>query len=248
MRFQLRIVALTLGIIGCGCFAVESTIASDLNEDGLRTNLTSKDVVEEMGLYRKPDRRIEVLEFWVKQLRKLQSEVAISTQMTAEEKHRKTRSIERRIEYLEDIAGRVERVEQERSPDAEQITQSPPQQENVPTGWRRWRSWQGGGALPGGGWQGSEYQEVWGNTIQSSSSNDQGNSTSGMSNGNGQQVNFPEGFGQWPSGNFPTNSQPQMGRTGGMTRTGGGIMTGGRSGASSSRSSSSRSMRQSGGR
>ena len=128
--------------------------------DDAPTSISADDVVAKLRLYREPARQRDLLEVSIEQLQDLQGQIARSTEMNEAEKGRWTRAVSRRIGYLEDIAFRLERVEANQSPMAQ--SQSPGQQQNqqdIPTGWRRSRSWQGGGALPGGSWQGSEYQE-----------------------------------------------------------------------------------------
>lgn len=224
--------------------------------DGRRSKLTADDVVAEMAIYRRPDNKLDVLEFWISQLGRLKDDIAISTEMTDEEKRRKTRSVERRIEYLQSAADRVKRAEAQREPDPAHLTKSPtqknaPQQEQVPTGWRRSRSWQGGGFLPGGSWQGAEYQEVWGQTLQRGSSmQEQNGAPMSTTSANGPQIQWPQGFGQFPwTTTNSSNGQSVPNSSGGiLSGTGGGIMVGGGASASSSRSAGSRILRQAGGR
>lgn len=221
------------------------------HDHGLRTNISADDIVKIMAAYDRDEDNPLVLKAWIPRLEDLRDEVSLSTEMTAAEKRRRRRFIDLRISALERTLdnSNVEPQEQDANPNASYGSPgdrgTPRVTTEIPTGWRRCRDWQGGGLLPGGSWQGSEHQEVWGYSTQrtpltnpqTSSTSQAGTQDTGI---DPRQIELVPGGG-WPSGweqvGWPSQqgSHPQTGSSGG-------VMVGGGASSRSSRASSSRMM------
>lgn len=263
---------LIVGAVGfsCSSFDLANSAASTslkptnwLQSESDDESITVAQIRTELAMLRDAQVNPETLAESIRSLEKLELQVFESKALRQSEKNRWQRTINRRIRQLKE--DQQDYLEKEAA-ETDQLVRSPGQQESAasptrrdqPLGWHRGWSWQGGGRLPGGSWQGSQFSESWGQTWtsggsqQTSQSNPQdeqsiksrgqgARTTDGMPPIDGMPGSVFEGF-EWPK-SWLNNANGPLNMNGVQTGSGssvGGVSGGVRVGGSSSTSSSSR--------